>query len=374
MSTRRGRSRRRPMLMGTGTAGLVAVLALLASSCVLTGTWTPTAMVAPAPGTGSWVDDVSCAGSSSCLAVTVVTDATTSTVDVQRWDGTAWSTAPQPPIPAGTVAPVDLQLSCGTPSTCALRMTLHRNARWEAHFARWDGSTWHAVPLVGDGPFGPDSAVSCTTWGTCFFTAGSTGAVTWDGATYATISGATTPAMPVLSCVAADACTGFIGRASDAWSWDGATWTPIQGLPQWGEEPEWTDLACTGATDCLAVGTIPPEPHEEAGHPLAARWNGTDWFAVTLPGDIVSLHDVSCADASGCLALGTTYDDGAGEHRLATIGWSGDRWYHAPVPPVPAGGFVTDVGCSADRTCMVGGGQPAGGATVAPFGATYTWE
>src|SRR5690349_3262876 len=90
---RRGTVNKKRIVLGLVPLSLV--VALLASSCVLSGSWTATAPIDPSPvATSTQLTDVSCASATMCLAVgydLTPAGGLSSTPMIQRWNGTTWT-------------------------------------------------------------------------------------------------------------------------------------------------------------------------------------------------------------------------------------------------------------------------------------------
>jgi hypothetical protein len=101
-------------------------------------------------------------------------------------------------------------------------------------------------------------------------------------------------------------------------------WAPgrnVAGKP----EMLFTGVSCPSAKFCAAVGYSYPDADGEPGytHPLAQMWNGERWRAVDVPtapiGDL-GLTDVSCTSARFCMAVGTN------RGRTYSVKWNGTAW------------------------------------------------
>ena len=112
-----------------------------------------------------------------------------------------------------------------------------------------------------------------------------------------------------VSCSSASACTAVGDYASNAEApeetlaerWNGTQWS-LQPTPNPGPNNELSDISCSSASACTAVGE--QFAQGEAGT-LAERWNGTQWSTQTTPNSGRSgLEGVSCPSASACTAVG----------------------------------------------------------------------
>ena len=75
------------------------------------------------------------------------------------------------------------------------------------------------------------------------------------------------------------------------------------------------DVSCAAANDCWAVG----ESQESGKEPtsLAERWNGSAWTIQAMPEPTKGLSTISCSSTTWCMAVG----DGLGVER-----WNGSAW------------------------------------------------
>ncbi len=130
-------------------------------------------------------------------------------------------------------------------------------------------------------------------------------------------------------------------------------------------------VACPSARDCMGVGsdTLVTTPVVDSTHtPLAERWNGTRWRAVSvkLPSGATGglLLAVACPAATQCFAVGDVIK-GSTWAALAET-WNGKAWTPA-LPPAPADSIFEAVSCLSPKSCLavgvVGSGTP-----VAPIG------
>jgi hypothetical protein len=245
-----------PAPAGAVVSWLTAVACPAAGDCMAAGTyvdgdgmWRPFAEQ-DRPGSGwsllsmpsvdgaeaSTLSGLSCASSTSCIAVGSYTLPRSSATQVVRfplaeqWDGTAWTVpAGQPATPESAAESELSSVSCPAPSTCTA-----------VGFEFDNNSSGHPAPL----------------------------AETWNGAgwllrttPHATGSAQTLPF--AVSCVAANACVmvGSVAAADGAPQkpftehWNGTSWaSQTAPLPSGASSGELAGIACTAASTCLAVG------------------------------------------------------------------------------------------------------------------------
>jgi hypothetical protein len=130
-------------------------------------TWSPVSAEAP-PGGGSFrFFGVSCASSTSCMAVGNYAASKGEASLTERWNGEKWS------FQAAAETGVQEELtgvSCPTAQECTAVGYYNPNGRWVAMAQTWNGSAWSVQPLNTDAGGDPASefhAVSCVAGSTC---------------------------------------------------------------------------------------------------------------------------------------------------------------------------------------------------------------
>lgn len=355
---------------------VVVAAALLASSCVLNGTWAVAApaSVGPLPaGTDPAFVDVACADATFCMGVGNADPATPANAlpFIQTWDGASWSHLEfVVALPPETIGIELRSVSCGTPTSCGVLWDWHVPGDVVARFSLWDGSSFTTVPLTGPGAQREFSAVACSTDASCLFAVPGANPVSSVGTTFPTLS---FPAPPIasLQCLSRLQCAGFdgTGRAvrmeSGTWSLRGTAPTPPAGAVD-----QWRDMACTSLDECIAVGTRTLGANPTDTVPIAARVYQGGWSLRMLPTtDPGGLRAISCAERSACVAVGWTVPAGSGTPTETAYAWPGQDWYAVEAPPAPAGGTYDAVSCATPGvSCVAVGAAPA-----EPLAATYTW-
>ncbi len=138
-----------------------------------------------------------------------------------------------------------------------------------------------------------------------------------------------------------------------------------------------TDLSCTSASFCMAVGTDKGATNHRHDAALIEMWNGTVWSVQTSArpagARITDLYGVSCTSATSCMAVGT-YEP-AGEISFSTgmtEEWNGATW---SIVPTPDTGYsqLFSVSCSSTAACTAVGYDGAFGALAERWnGRTWT--
>ncbi len=101
--------------------------------------------------------------------------------------------------------------------------------------------------------------------------------------------------------------------------------------------PSLLSVACTGASDCVAVGT------DEAKVPISQVWNGTSWNYAAVPAKGQALNGIACPSAADCLAVGNL---GAADQ------WNGKAWHSTSTP---YGSGLRSVACVSTGICFAVG-------------------
>jgi hypothetical protein len=178
-----------------------------------------------------------------------------------------------------------------------------------------------------------------------------------------------------VSCASADSCTavgtylntsGITDTLAEAWN--GKEWhkevTPNpSGDVTPSVSPSLTGVSCPSADFCEAVGGY--SSSISTSGIIADTWDGTSWASQTVPfpagSDSGTLHQVSCASATFCEAVGSYFGTSGTTQPFAEV-WNGTAWT-AQVTPIPSGASIEILGgvsCpSADFCEAEGGGSSA---------------
>jgi len=185
----------------------------------------------------------------------------------------------------------------------------------------WNGTTWtQSTAAEAPDPYGLD-AISCTSEIFCMavgFSESTPLAESWDGSSWTVLTESSTLYMGSedlnsVSCTASSFCAAVGsshsccgGLGSIQMQWDGTRWTygKVSAPSQIGLD----GVACTGASNCLAVGARAPVDLEH--FPVRAEvelWNGTEWAKLSSSriGAVSQLGAVSCSRTSWCAAVGS---------------------------------------------------------------------
>ena len=292
------------------------------------------------PGGALQLNSVSCSSESFCMAVgerSIGTGGIGSGVVgvIEEWDGSAWSTAPNPQSSGDNV--LLSSVSCPSAARC---FAVGQDGTDGGFIDSWNGASWTMAFSQEDLSF---SGVSCSTPTTCVTVgAGSSNAL--------------------YSMVLAS-----------------GIWAP-ESVPDPGNDGSLNDVSCASSTFCMAVGAVQVGGLAWATS-LAEEWDGESWVVVPSPnypdddlgsgfiGGGILIGD-SCVSAQACVAVGY----GGGGVNGASLSypglavletWDGVAWSLTPTPaPIePAGGGRADlrnISCvpdASDAQCVAVGLQ-----------------
>jgi hypothetical protein len=371
--------------LSLGTTNSSALLAFVAERWNGSA-WSFVPIATPAAFVGARLDDVSCSGPSDCFAVGS-TGSPTRTPLMERWNGTAWSIVTAP-VPAGASDAWLTGVSCVSATFCLVTGdSAAGSAEPSPYGARWNGSTWTlvAVPSPANPVDVKVDAVSCVTTTACFAvghketsaTTGRTLVERWNGTAWSIVS-SPTPEGPDqidvsdVSCTAATSCFAVgtyplaNGRSHPfSLRLNGTTWSVVAFPAPAGASGHVRDVSCVDSTNCFAAGT--EDDYIAAGRTWIQRWNGTKWSTAAHPdpGDESSFDDITCTSSAACMTVGVYEPTWSSQLLSLTERWNGTAW---AVSPPPAGGSQSqlgDVSCPTTTFCVAIGA--ATNTSVLPF-------
>jgi hypothetical protein len=120
-------------------------------------------------------------------------------------------------------------------------------------------------------------------------------------------------------------------------------------------------VSCTGATACMAVGTV---TDNTGSHLLAERLSGATWTVIAIPDPGAGqLGGISCTSPTACTAVGDFVS--GGETLPLAETWDGTSWAIHPTidPGGSPNGVLNDVSCTAANACEAVGSFAVAGAT-----------
>jgi hypothetical protein len=365
--------------------------------------------IVTSPSSNIAADDIvlgsSCANSFSCWAVGVtinnINSNSTFSPLVESWNGTSWSLASTPPIPAANGGGL-FSVTCLDGSDCwavgAVLGVAGDGSPTGSLTEHWDGNSWSIVPSPT--PVGDVGAllqgVSCTSSSNCWAVGAGTdqngenlNSVTehWDGSSWSIVASASTgesfDQLDNVHCVSETNCwavgnagpvqqnpnflpifPGAVGDQGLIEHWDGSTWSLIPSPSEQSPDGGYLNgLTCVDASDCWASGSTTDSTGMAAGV-LMEHWDGSVWSLVpTANPDMTTgsiLSSVSCTDSSHCWAVGSSGSFGGGggsgfQPRSFIENWNGSAWSIDPTPNVTAFSFLNSITCLKGVGCWAVG-------------------
>ena len=290
--------------------------------------WSVQSIPSPAGGTDPKLEAVSCTSSSSCMAVGLFRVSNRYRPFAERWNGSEW-TALSMPTPSGIVTKGHVRLpglSCASSSSCVAvgsYITAATNTTFEEDtlVESWNGSEWTVVssPNPAGKTVNRLAGVSCLSATACIAVGSAspepqgqnpvTLAERWNGSEWSiqstpNPSGASETLLEGVSCDSPTSCMA-VGKTNPAKgiteSWDGAEWK----LRPIGPVPPLYGVSCVAANACTVVGS-----NENTALEVAAQhWNGSEWSteqpAFPNGGTSIALRAVSCPTPTACTMVGS---------------------------------------------------------------------
>jgi len=199
----------------------------------------------------------------------------------------------------------------------------------------WNGTAWSIVSSPNTGAaqenylFGITCASASDCWAVGDFIEH------WNGTSWSIVTSPNTGTLDAVTCTSASDCWAVGGYRNGLYNqtliehWNGTAWSIVTSPnTSTTQHNQLSGVTCTSASDCWAVGDyynfsiIKNQPHQT----LIEHWNGTAWSIVTSPGATQDseLNDVTCASASDCWAVGSSFTDEAWQ--TLTEHWNGTAW------------------------------------------------
>ncbi len=170
-----------------------------------------------------------------------------------------------------------------------------------------------------------------------------------------------------------------VSQFAQALHWTGGKWVPVTipepGGTHEGQFTELSDVACTSASDCWAVGDYGTRAvGSSVARNLALHWTGKKWFKVAVPnpedtsenGAVNSLAAIRCASPKDCWAAGTSgVDSTVTIQENEMLHFNGTKWTEADVPN-PAGFLpgaineISSLSCTSTSNCWAVGDYGGG--------------
>ncbi len=298
----------------------------------LVDSWNGTSWsITPSPNVGavsSYLNSVSCASSSSCIAVGhYYNSSIVPQTLIESWNGTSWSIVPSPD--QGTNLNILNAVHCMSASSC-VAVGVHMNPSNTADdtlIESWNGTSWSIVPSPSQGNDGSVLfSVSCT---------------------------------GLASCVAAGFYDNGVAYRTLAESWNGTSWSIMSSPNEGTNNNVLNAVSCISANFCVAAGYY----YTGFAHlTLIESWNGTSWSIMSSPNQISSgsgLSGVSCASSASCVAAGNYLNGGIVQTLVET--WNGTSWAIVATPNVGSShNFLNAAYCATSTICIVAGDYVTG--------------
>ncbi|MCU1676033.1 MAG: hypothetical protein JWM93_791 [Frankiales bacterium] len=363
-----------------GSTLLVLALAAMPAS-VQAASWLPHSLNFPPGIVNENLNAVSCATTTSCLAVGQDYNGTTGGAHAETGFGGGWTPQSGVVRNPGPKNGILFGASCPTMSTCVTGGQYGTIGGGQNAMAQEPASpTWtlQTPSAAGKNRF---NAVSCTTAAWCmavgFQNSSSTLAMTASGPSYATWTNASAPTGTVLngvSCLEKPnngghwcMAVGSSGSAALVLTYDAGTWTTLPAPAVGTTSYPIYGVSCRSTTWCAIIGDLNVGGIHNA---FAQVWTGgTTWSAPPLltkpPGTTQSIgYGVSCVSTTECYAVGEGNSPGTMPFAAK---YDGTNWttQSTPLAPGAAGATLRGVSCPATNRCeAVGwslfGGTPTG--------------
>jgi hypothetical protein len=297
-------------------------------------TWEVQATPNPAGAEETYLEGVSCASATSCMAVGEYFTSTGVRIFSEQWNGKVWTLQGTPEPEKATVSELK-GISCASTTSCiAVGYYATASENELPLYEQWNGKVWKVEQSVGGAKKGVLAGVSCTSASACTAVGGSSEgslAERWNGKTWQV---QTVPApqgfLRAVSCPSASACT-TVGYHSSSPNfqmlvehWNGSTWeTQAPAIPEGSELGALNGVSCSSTETCTAVG-LSEGKNEAYGTEttVAERWSHNKW-EIQQPAETTTgssggeLFGISCPASTLCRAVGGFGNGRSLNHTLA---------------------------------------------------------
>lgn len=359
-----------------------------------TGTWSVAG--SPTPGVPSDLRSIVCESATSCLAVGAgVRTEGLPQVLVEAWDGTAWSVRPSAAAAGGPDSWLN-GVSCASPTSCVAVGAYSPtgdgdNPEDHTLIETLTGSTWNVVPSPnpGTGDQTGLQAVTCTSAAWCvavgsyspisdpYNPPSETLVETWNGDAWTVVpspgpAAGSQGVLKSVACTSPSSCvavgsyaapgpTGSLVRHALIESWDGASWSMARDAgPGLARRSQLQSVACPSASRCVAVGSFSPSPGSTRpdDQTLVEEWDGSAWSDLSSPNpagaEQSELQSVSCPSSSTCLAVGSYGTAADLDHRQPLAEWGQAQTWTVTSSP-GSRSELASVACVSATRCFAAG-------------------
>ncbi len=377
-------------------ASVVASLALVVAGATTIGVgatpagastpgWTSSEVAATLNVGGyAYVNSVSCASTTSCVAGGYYTDSNGHQAFVSVYDGSTWTdTEVAKALNVGGYASV-ISVSCASTTSCVAGGYYSDSSGHQAFVSVYDGSTWTDTEVAKALNVGGDASVnsvscasttSCVAGGSYVDSGGYFQAFVsvYDGSTWTdtevakALNVGAAAEVNSVSCVSSTFCVAG-GIYEDAGTiqafvsvYDGSTWTDTEVAKALnvGGGANVNSVSCASTTSCVAGGYYTgSSSHAQA---FVSVYDGSTWTDTEVAGALnvgvsAGVNSVSCASTTSCVA-GGYYSDSSGHQAFVSV-YDGSTWTDIEVAgALNVGGYagVNSVNCPSTTSCFAGG-------------------
>lgn len=319
------------------------------------------------------LSSVTCTSASNCWAVGTYANASfVNQTLIERWNGSSWSIIASPSSAANQPNYLNA-VSCASASDCVAVGSRGATPSEQTLILRWNGSSWSIVtsPNTGNGHnnlYGVTCTPAADCWAVGYATIGNvqqTLITRWNGTLWSTVLSpnggvAQNTTLFAVTCVGATICWA-VGSTSPAGGqqaftarWDGSSWVSVAAASVAGAH-RFAGVHCATASDCWAVGTRPADDIQQA---LLERWNGTSWDVIPSASGLTPTQNTligsTCVTSTDCWAVGG-YSTGTAL-RTKTQHWNGLAWSVIPSPnPSATNSTLYSISCVTSSDCWAVG-------------------
>ncbi len=264
---------------------------------------------------------LSCSGASFCLGVGP--QSASGAAFSQIWNGRTWRTVGMPSARRAEQSP--LGVACRSARECVA--VGGAEYEYQAQLSdEWNGRSWKMLPLP-------------------------------HGLRHSTLAAVACPAAHECLAVGTRSTAALGPYAALAQIWNGTSWTLTRSVIPFGAPlSHFSGVACSGPSDCMAVGSYSTQPHGPTFTAFAESWNGHTWTLLPSPAGLNGFSSVACPAAKVCVAVGYGTAGSPGESSVSSALWNGSSWTPLTTP-VPAKDYswLSGISCTSTANCVAVG-------------------